>query len=79
MGLAASQARLLALTARIHDVEYQAQQVQNAKLQLAILEDAVYKKYNDALDAQTLTYQVGKIQLLLTLIIYSVNQASKTD
>ena len=35
MGMAASQARLLCITARIHDVEYQAQAIQNAKLQLA--------------------------------------------
>ena len=56
MGLAASQARLLTLTARIHDVEYQAQMIQNAKLQLATQEDAVYKKYTDALDATTLTF-----------------------
>lgn len=56
MGLAASQARLLMLTARIHDVEYQAQMIQNAKLQLAIKEDEVYRKYNEALDATTLTF-----------------------
>lgn len=60
MGLAASQARLLSLTARIHDVEYQAQQIQNAKLQLALQEDEVYRKYNEALDAQTLTFNTGK-------------------
>ena len=57
MGLAASQARLLSLTARIHDVEYQAQMIQSAKLQLALQEDEVYRKYNEALDAQTLTYR----------------------
>lgn len=56
MGLAASQARLLMLTARIHDVEYQAQMIQNAKLQLAVREDAVYRKYTEALDATTLTF-----------------------
>ena len=59
MGLAASQARLLSLTARIHDVEYQAQMIQNAKLQLATQEDEVYRKYNEALDATTLTYNTG--------------------
>ncbi len=60
MGMAASQARLLMLTARIHDVEYQAQQIQSAKLQLATQEDAVYKKYNEALDATTLTFRDDK-------------------
>ena len=57
MGLAASQARLLSLTSRIHDVEYQAQMIQSAKLQLALQEDEAYRRYNDALDAQTLTFQ----------------------
>ena len=57
MGLAASQARLLMLTARIHDVEYQAQMIQSAKLQLATQEDEVYRKYTEALDATTLTFQ----------------------
>lgn len=57
MGMAASQARLLSLTARIHDVEYQAQMIQNAKLNLATQEDEVYRKYNEALDATTLTFQ----------------------
>jgi len=64
MGLAASQARLLSLTARIHDVEYQAQMIQSAKLQLAIQEDEVYRKYTDALDAQTLTFKTDNGSLI---------------
>lgn len=59
MGMAASQARLLSITARIHDVEFQAQQIQSRKLQLATLEDEAYRKYNDALDATTLTYRTN--------------------
>ena len=55
MGMAASQARLLSITARIHDVEYQAQSIQNAKLQLATQEDRIYTEYNEALNATTLT------------------------
>ena len=55
MGMAASQARLLCITARIHDVEYQAQAIQTAKLQLATQSDAAYREYNEALDASTLT------------------------
>ena len=55
MGMAASQARLLCLTARIHDVEYQAQSIQNAKLQLAIQSDRAYDEYNQALAETTLT------------------------
>lgn len=56
MGMAASQARLLTLTARIHDVEYQAQSIQNAKVQLATQQDQVYNEYQQALDATTLTF-----------------------
>ena len=55
MGMAASQARLLAITARIHDVEYQAQAIQNAKMGLANLSDQAYNNYLAALDAETLT------------------------
>ena len=55
MGMSASQARLLALTSRIHDVEYKAQSIQAKKLQLANFSDAAYDKYLDALDATTLT------------------------
>ena len=64
MGLAASQARLLMLTARIHDVEYQAQMIQSEKLQLALQEDEVYRKYNEALDATTLTFTNDSGQLI---------------
>lgn len=55
MGMAASQARLLMLTARIHDVEWEAQCIQSAKLQLSTQEDQVYKEYLEALDATTMT------------------------
>ena len=55
MGMAASQARLLCITARIHDVEYQAQSIQNAKTQLATQSDAAYQEYLRELDDTTLT------------------------
>ena len=55
MGMAASQARLLTITARQHDVEYKAQSIQNAKIQLATQQDEAYKEYLEALDATTLT------------------------
>ena len=50
MGMSASQVRYLTLTARIHDVENQAQRIQNQKLLLANDSDAVYQRYLDALD-----------------------------
>ena len=55
MGMAASQARLLCITARIHDVELQAQSIQNAKLQLAMQSDQIYSNYISALEDSTLT------------------------
>ena len=55
MGMAASQARLLTITARMHDVEYAAQSIQNAKVALATQSDEAYKAYMEALDATTLT------------------------
>jgi len=55
MGMSASQARLLALTNRMHDVEYQAQNIQAKKLQLANFSDAAYTEYLNALDGTTLT------------------------
>mgnify|MGYP007070243079 CR=1 FL=1 len=55
MGMAASQARLLTITARLHDIEYQAQSIQNAKVQLATQQDQIYQDYLAALDATTLT------------------------
>ena len=58
MGMAASQARLLALTARIHDVEAQAQSIQNAKIQLSTQSDQVYNEYLEAMDASVLTVNV---------------------
>jgi len=50
MGMSSSQVRLLALTARLHDVEYQAQSIQHAKMQLADSADAAYNEYVAALD-----------------------------
>ena len=54
MGMASSQARLLQITARMHDVEFQAQNIMNAKIQLATEKDDVYEDYLAALDATKL-------------------------
>ena len=50
MGLAASQARLLNLTARMHDIEYKAQNLEAQKLQMANESAHVYQEYEDALN-----------------------------
>ena len=85
MGMAASQARLLTLTARIHDVEYAAQSIQNAKVQLATQQDEVYEKYQNALDAVTLTFasidSTGNKSTLVANFqnLFSVNAANTAN
>lgn len=51
MGLSASQARLLNLTARMHDIEYKAQNLEAQKLQMANDSNKVYAEYEEALNA----------------------------
>ena len=57
--MAASQARLLSITARMHDVEYQAQNIMNQKVILATQEDAAYEDYCAALDAKKIQVAFG--------------------
>lgn len=57
MGLAASQARLLTLTSRMHAIEYKAQKLEAEKLQLANDSDQVYNTYLNALDATKVQYR----------------------
>ena len=59
MGMSASQARLLTLTSRLHDVEMKAQLIQSQKIALATQKDAVYQEYYDALDAKALKVNLG--------------------
>lgn len=54
MGMSASQARLLSLTARLHDVELQAQNIMSQKIALATQKDALYQDYCDALEASSI-------------------------
>ena len=50
MGMAASQARLLSITARLNNIELQSQNISNAKLRLADSTDAASDKYVKALN-----------------------------
>ena len=50
MGLASSQARLLNLTARMHQIEYGAARLEAMKLQMANESKQVYNEYLDALE-----------------------------
>ena len=56
MGMASSQARMLNLTARMHQIEYKAAKLEAQKLQLANESDAVYDAYLEALDATKIQY-----------------------
>ena len=51
MGLSSSQARLLSLTGRMHDIEYKAQKLEAQKLQLANETRRVNEDYLNALEA----------------------------
>lgn len=57
MGMAASQARLLSLTSRLHDVELKAQSIESQKIALATQKDELYENYCNALDATK--YQIA--------------------
>lgn len=57
MGLSASQARLLSLTARMHDIEYKAQNLESQKLQMANKSQQVYAEYEDALNRTKVQYK----------------------
>ena len=56
MGLSASQARLLNLTARMHDIEYKAQNLEAQKLQMANESTQVYQEYENALNKQKIQF-----------------------
>ena len=55
MGMSASQARLLAITSRMNDIELRSQQIANTKLRLADESDQVAQKYTNALNANKIT------------------------
>lgn len=56
MGLSASQARLLSITARISDNELHSQQIANSKVRLADKTQEASKEYVQALDSQKLVF-----------------------
>ncbi len=56
MGMSASQARLLAITSRMNDIELRSQQISNTKIRLSDESEQVANDYNKALNASKLTY-----------------------
>ena len=57
MGMASSQARLLTLTARMHQIEYKAAKLEAMKLQMANESRQVYEEYLNAIDTTKLEYK----------------------
>ena len=68
MGMSASQARLLSLTARMNDVEFKSQNIANIKIRLADESEQLAMKYTKALNKQK-----------YTLTSYASGQAQKID
>ena len=56
MGMSSSQARLLNLTARMHQIEYKAAKLEAMKLQMANESSRVYDDYLNAIDATKIQY-----------------------
>ena len=54
--MSASQARLLAVTSRMNDIEFKSQQVANIKIRLADESESVARAYNTALSQQKYTF-----------------------
>lgn len=73
MGLSASQARHIFLTARKSDNEFEAQQINQARLELADEMDRIALKYNDAINNRRLFFvnTDNKGNNLKTLLTYS--------
>ena len=56
MGMSVSQTRLLALTSRMNDLEYKAENIANIKVRLADESEKIAKKYTDELNKQRYTF-----------------------
>lgn len=59
MGMSASQARLLTLTARLSDLELRAQQISNSKIRLSMESEQAATDYSDALNKKDLQILTG--------------------
>lgn len=57
MGMSASQARMLTITARLSDLELSAQAISNSKIRLSVKSEDVAKAYSEALNNKKLVYQ----------------------
>ena len=53
MGVSANQARMMTLTARMHDLELRAQQISNEKVVMSLQSEAYALQYSNAMNAAT--------------------------
>ncbi len=67
MGLAASQARLLTITSRLHDIELKQQNISNQKMRLSNESDEVSTAYSKALNTQRFTLNNGTSNVKMTI------------
>ena len=71
MGMSSSQARLLTLTARMHDIEYRAQRLEAQKLQMANESRRAYEDYLNELDRTKLEAKVFGMNPASYQLLYS--------
>ena len=80
MGLAASQARLLLLTARKNDLEYRAQQITNSIMILAQQTEEVAREYSVKISNQTVIFQgIDKDQTTMKFSASTISSLSDVD
>lgn len=82
MGMSASQARMLSLTARLSDLEFSAQTISNAKITLSKASEEASNKYLDALDKQIITVKDADTSTYVDATAYNLttyNAVSKLD
>ena len=75
MGMSSSQARLLNLTARMHQIEYKAAKLEAMKLQMANESSRVYETYLEAIDKSKIQIKrLGKVLIWMKqkLLIYMI-------
>jgi hypothetical protein len=82
MGMSASQARMLSLTARLSDLEFTAQSISNSKIRLADQSEEASRIYADALDKEKLTVMSGDTTTYMDATAYNLTTyqaVSSTD
>lgn len=75
MGMSASQARFLMLTARRSDIEYQVQQINHERLNLADNMDSVSQEYTDKLNNTSLVYYSSADKATYTLTYDTITKS----